>query len=353
MTSLMIAILVVLLLILAVLVGGFLWIRAKIRGVFKSISDAVGDFAQMAQALGGVTSFRMKLTPVSEPVWWHEDEVADKAQQLIERGFVDSGAYQMDNTDQIKIRTLVHEGERVGVVIYDTEAGTQVDVTSMYQDGSSFTVTSVMTGNLRKPPFMKNVKKDDLTPAQMYELLLAERPEGELFAISAENIARCIEDTYAREMNWRVDTGGFHDDEIRRMSGGDEDGEVSDMARTMLQSALSGEAATAVLETHRGSFDPGVVPEGAEDHQFIVVLNIADADDLTGNLPDVDMEDDDYEKREARAKELLKQHGPRAAFAKLLEENPRGSEVRKLMSVTDPVEADIYLRPMDVEEEYE
>lgn len=353
MTNVLIAILVVLLLILAVIVGAFLWIRAKLKGFFKSISDAVGDLAEMAKSMAAMPDFRLDLQPMTLGDWFHQPQVEAWSNELRELGFEEAGDYQVGEGENMKVRGFVHEEDSVAAVIYDMEAATHFEMVCMYDNGDVFMVTSTPESGFRKPPFKKAIYLTAPGVDELHDRLMAERPTDGLSEIAAVDFRYHATNTYAREMNWRVDTGGYTDDEIRSVAGSDDDGDVNDMAKMMMQAGLSGEASTFVLEKYRDQFDPAVVPEGADDHQFAVILNMTEADDLCSHLPDVEMEDDDWEKREAYAEGLIKDVGSRAAFAKLLEDNARGGEVRKLMSVSDPVEADIYLLPMDVEEEYE
>lgn len=159
---------------------------------------------------------RLQLVPVDDRA---KGRFADSHRDELESlGFAPIGVYRVREMPGVVLVAFTHAHQAACAVVYRHPiAGVFVDMASMTEDDRGLTVTSApLGGNLDQPPGRAKVYLPEGTVRQLYDRLLAERPQGAHRRLDASNFVRVFETEYAREMEWRAKRGGPTQEEVRR-----------------------------------------------------------------------------------------------------------------------------------------
>jgi hypothetical protein len=161
----------------------------------------------------------IQLQPTTEPGWDDEEGAQRLTLQVMERGFLDAGAYDVPALGGIVVRGFVKPADGSVAAIYEhPDAGLVVDFVTRYPDRTSITVTSSEETGLDAMPGTTRVNMPGTEPGSLYDRMLSERPPTRTpRRFAASEFARYFEQAYAEEMAWRKDRGGTSKDEIRRV----------------------------------------------------------------------------------------------------------------------------------------
>ncbi|MCY3021542.1 MAG: hypothetical protein NTW87_21215 [Planctomycetota bacterium] len=187
-----------------------------------------------------------------------------------------------------------------------------------------------------------SVYRPGASAASLLDDFLAERPQGELEPVVADQFAATFENSYAEEMDWRNSRGGTTEDEIRRVAAAT-GMKPSDEAVKLTHSEMSRQATASLDETLRERF-LAQTQIAAADWERIRERLVFIHDTLTAEmvLEQYNAWCEPEERAEALPEGCL---SPRAGFARLNDGRPESRRFRKLGEVAEPVPADVYAVP--------
>ena len=202
------------LLILLLIVGGFFWIRYKLR-------TAIGDIAE-GIAANAATSFppmQISLRRQIESDWDEVDAVETLAASLRELGFHSAGSFEVEELP-VKLQAWILPDDAMYAVIYEHAlAGVYADIITEYAPHGALTVSSAPRGHeLEHRPAYDKIYLRGASSEELCALMRRERRDGEYRAVSAGDFAARFEQFYADEMEWRCTQGGVSAAEIRRIA---------------------------------------------------------------------------------------------------------------------------------------
>ena len=318
-------------------------IRKKLRQVFKTI----------ALSSSAVVSPRITLVSTLPSFRDREQYAADKA-TLERAGYREIGGFLIREIREIKLAAFQHPGTHALAVLYQHDSlGVYADLVLPLPGGFGLTVSSAPAGG--EMDTMPGQIKHFLPGKTVAELLVrfdAESRGREVRRVPAEGFAAEVEQTYAREMDWRNARGGPTEAEIRRIASGMGQ-EVSDEDLSMVRDHHAQIAAAQIDEACREQFlsETSMSPMQWEKiREDVIVVHARLSPREAGemflcSLPEGAYDDDGYEAYEAEVERLAAAAtDPRALFASL---NGRltGFRYERIGQVSEPVGADLYRTP--------
>lgn len=329
------------------------WVRMKFRKLGETLGEALGELASMG---GSLPHFRISLIVPDEFEWHHPERMTELADELTSLGFDDAGQFQLEQSPAMRLQGFVDESRQLVAAIYDVEDEKRYglfDFISAYEDGTEVNYSNKFDEGFAKPPFMKVIRDPEATPADMLERCLTERRTDGLLTRSVDDFKACIEASVAREMNWRVDQGGFSIEEVR--SSASADGKIAEesalqMTQAILNNALSNGVDDVLREGFLETSDMSAAEWEKMRDRLAFIHGMTEAETLVDHLSpdDTDDEEDDddaYEKLEEQVQSEVEAHGPIEAFRRLIDQRAMGAKIIHRASVTEPVKADIYILP--------
>ncbi len=187
-------------LLIVVVVGFVIWrVRRFLKKVAKDLVGACGN-----------TPSRITLSKPDDDEWLESEELQDAKAQLIELGFQEAGAFQIDEMFGFNLLGFVHPELQLMGVVYatDYDDSVWVDICSETKN-ESLTVSSAPSGESadlrpgKRAIFMAGASAEDL-----FAVMEQERGEGPFDAVPLEQFAKLFQDSYAADMDWRNSRGG-------------------------------------------------------------------------------------------------------------------------------------------------
>ncbi len=365
---------------LGVLLGLFLfvyiaiwWVKRKLKGFLQEIGDA---YKGLGEGFGSMPQYRVTLVDASDIPLHHPEQMATITNELAALGFEESGTYLDSGLKPPVIRGMANEAESIYAAIYDTaQQEPKLDLIRETQDGVYLMATTTEPQGLSQPPWRQIERAPGLGAGQLYDRLNQADVQGPYLPVSTDAFVTYFQDTYAKEIDWRIDRGGYTDEEIEQMieaSGGlPEDSEepsgvdMMDMIRTAMKASLSSGLEEALLEAYLEQSGMSALEWEKIEDRVRFVHKVSDKQTLFGMLnelqvhepiPDDEDDDDDDEQDESdedsvydrlleQVDTALKTGDALAVFASLAEQQPRYGELKKLARLTEPALCDVYLFP--------
>lgn len=204
---------IALILLLVILWFGFkYWLKSKVAGFAE-------QFEALAAGMNSVPPLRLRLVPGTDEDW-DNDQARPLYLPLLERGFVDAGSFHIDADPpyRIGLHAFVHQQLGIrGAVFHHPQAGYWLEVFSKFTDGTTLTFSTAADPMMNTPDYKLQKFFPDAKPLELLDQFLAARtkqPEP----VSADRFAQDLYDSYAREMDWRIERGGVMEDEVRRQA---------------------------------------------------------------------------------------------------------------------------------------
>ncbi len=324
---------------------GFLVLRWKLKKLMRGL----GDLADGPNLAGG-PPMRMRLVATG-PNAWEADELQSEVQAFDALGYQRISAYQSPDMPGLQFLPYADANENSYAVVYHQPGGMGVwcDLWTKYEDGSTLTVTSAPRGGeLEHRPGNEKIYLPGSPIQQLSEVFSAKiNPSKQCIRATIEGFASAFESGYAEEMTWRA-TKGYSDDEVRAVAALD-GGEFSDEILQQTKESLNNQAAHQLNEVLRRKYleEGGVSAAEWEDQRDRIVI-------VHGRLPIEDViEEVSYWLDLGDELENLDENkdlAPREFMDWINESQAPDAKFRKLMTIYDPVEADIWLAPMDPED---
>ena len=348
------------------LVAAYILIKWKLKKLFGGLGEA---FKSYAAGMSSMPQYRLKLTDATDTPLHHPESMAELTNELSGIGFVEAGTYSADEDSPVLIRGMVLEAESIIAAMYDMpDQGPFLDLVRDTESGTHFMATSTPTNSLDKPPWTRSEVCPGAGAAELHDALKRMELDGPLREVSTASFKETFEQAYAREMDWRVDRGGYTDEEVSRMTDAavatTEEGqdEITDTTLSMIRIALEGTLRSGLEAALHEAFLEQTDLSASEwervEDRVEIVHKLSDANALTGLLVQLDnspkIEDEDeaeaeqdnrYEVLKSRVEEELKFHEPIEVFARLAPEQPNYVQLKKLAHLESPSACDIYVMP--------
>jgi hypothetical protein len=296
---------------------GFVWLAQKSLSFIERKCDA------------GTPPFRIQLTPSSNVAWATSKKVRSLRDDLISAGFISAGTYEVQELPDTRYMVFVHEASSVIGTIVGTAGKVWLDLSSVFLDGRSLTVSSCEDVGLPRRPGDEIRRVPVPNARAMHEQVRRERAHAIPLAISTDMISALLEQQYARHANWLVERGGYTREEISRVILRGKDPSHPDVFMVRENSVRHALAYWWQLQPDA----PAI--EARHFHDCITIVH----DDLL--LESVDyLFSDATGDWEADIKKVPGPCSPREAFAML--NRLRGEPLVRICQKTTPLEADFY-----------
>jgi hypothetical protein len=174
----------------------------------------------------------ISLNPLDNPGWSNKEKIAELIDIFQKHGFDLAGHYECPEMPGLKISGFVKPSEQlVGVINNHPIAGIWEDVFVEYNDGESLTASNAPMGQEmdHMPQSTKIYMKGSLLE-ELIAKVLAERKNKARKTITKEEFSSKFEESYKKEMKWRMDRGGPTALEVKKVA--DEMGVPLDSSKT-------------------------------------------------------------------------------------------------------------------------
>jgi hypothetical protein len=158
------------------------------------------------------------LSPLDHPKWSDSKKIKDLADAFLRNGFEESGTYSCWQIPSLIVAGFVRPSEQIVGVVYDhPTAGIWADVYVQYTDGGSLTVSNAPAGQeMDHMPQQTKIYCTESSVDELLKRLSAEARHADRLTIAKEEFASHFEDSYQKEMKWRIDRGGPSSLEVMR-----------------------------------------------------------------------------------------------------------------------------------------
>ena len=344
--------------IVLLLVLGLFAVRWKLRKLVKQF-EGIAEAAAVSGSGQLVPPMRIRLRPDNSYEWLDADRIKSVGDDIAEKGFVRIGTFS--TVPETAPFEAWHDPERsiYATINEHSVSGVSLDLVSLGQDGSSFTISSGPSDQFPRPD---NIVLESMTgaePSALVERFLEKRPDAPAVQTSAESFPGAFENAWQRVMDFRVEQGVPTQDEIRRLcfaDPGDADDEAVNQIHEMWQMEIGNARRRQVRETFLSTSGLTALEWDRMRDRAIFIFDELPAMEIAeimidgGRLEDYDDEfDDPFEAIEERVTELLNESSARDVFAKLNAEQNPDDRFEKIGGVSEPVPADVYLGPDVVE----
>ncbi|MEL6104990.1 MAG: hypothetical protein AAFU85_03085 [Planctomycetota bacterium] len=367
-----------LLALIILVIAVYLYVRYKIRKFIKDIAEGFGELSAT------VPPFRIKLTSreqaedelrdamgdddEEEEFFMDEDSVEKHSKSFVGLGFRPISDFNTDTV--LNLRVLVHDQNSTFAVIYDHySAGVWCDLYRGYRDGASWTYSSAKDPGMDIMPGHTQRFFPDVEVEEIAKQFWAQAPSDGIEIVADAEFARYFEKKYAEGMNWKIQRGGPTEEEIRRvaeLSGDECTEEAIRSTQEQWATEISGFLGDLAIKQFNKQND--VSKQDAADREFRVfaVHERMPTQELLESIHqdfyldmDEDLEDDEEEdpdtikwRREFdRVSAVRESKTVIETFHAVLEESGKRDTYECLGAVSKPVEAEIWLRPYDEEDE--
>ncbi len=339
-------------LILIILVVWFLikwWFKRKLSGV-------VEQFQSLAMLADTVPPFRIELQPgVSEA--WNEDLAQPLYEPLLERGFVDAGAFQNESTPNSSFSIKGFASPELGVwaaVFHHEQAGYWLELVTQNKDETTITFSTCKDHGMDQPEYSHVERRLAAEPEELLDEFLAARNKPTK-PVDPENFADYFCQSYARSMDWRIARGGVTREEVVRQV--EKSGETDPDKREQLVGLIQSQWRTKINEFYdeqlRENFIKAAKMEPAKwekiREKLVFVHDSLTGEELFQRCEQVlelwegkDDEDDQNDALLEQLTQLAHQGTPRTAFLQMAEALASRRKVAKFGTIKRPVLTDVY-----------
>lgn len=159
-----------------------------------------GASAHRVQALADPPE-RITLQRVGDPRWRHPAACELAHRQLAAAGFVECGAYVIREMRDLTLGLYAHPAERAYAMVYDhPRSGSWVEFVTRYQDDTLANYTTLEPMDVDVPEGSIHVAAPDLSVADLWKRMLAERPTRAMRECSRAAAAGDFERGYAESV---------------------------------------------------------------------------------------------------------------------------------------------------------
>ena len=345
----------------------YFWIRRKLKGFGGKIVKQMMEQLELASMGGPVPPFRLHLKTVNEEEdigFARIDDVERLTAEFLEAGFEIICDFQTVEIP-LAMRAFRHGELNVYGVIYDHPiAGVFCDVTRRYRDQTSWTASSSQHHGMDPAPGSHPTFMPDSTVEKLLNKLIDDSPVNDILPATREDFVVRFESAYAREMNFRIERGGPTVQEIQRIAeinGQECDQQQIDAVQKQWKMAISDFLSEKAIAMWKKEQEIPAPVFARMKEQLIAIHNRFLPEQLMELVfPDFDVEvdDEDFDEDAQRQRALfdklsnwMRSSTAAEAFQKLLNAAGVASEWQHQGSAAKPVPAEIWLRPLDADDD--
>src|SRR5512143_2341819 len=212
--SLAFVLLIVALVALAIFLFFGIRLALKVRTLRRAMDPKNPDpiarekvFRDVARRAGDRIPNEIHLEPATMIMWKDEEKWREAYNALEHRGFRHAGNYRVVEIG-VDVQFLIHDRECVLACIYNHPvAGVFMDLVTRYQDGSCVTFANRAASGLDQHPRLQNRFLGDISPAQLSERALTERPQQPLREIRDKDLPNDFCRVWKEYKEWRNKRG--------------------------------------------------------------------------------------------------------------------------------------------------
>ncbi len=325
--------------IIIILLLAVIYIWHKWRSFKKFMTDVQAD-----------TPSRIHLNEDLQPDWLNSDDIRKEIAMFESSDFSIAGVYKIKEMPAISLLGMVNDSEPIMAVVYKhEELGYWADFAIEYADGRELTVSNApMGGELETRPETEKIFAKEKSFSELLEIARNKKEDGPYAEITKENFRDHFESSYAKDMAWRNERGTSKE-EILRVA----ENMGMDLSEDELETAYDDLQENDLDRFHREcieQFSKETTMSVAEwekcrDYVFIVSDRIESKEYFIEYLDNyLDFSEEQYSQYE----ELAKNKETSKEFFETIN-NSLSKELRakKTGSVSEPVEADIYIAPIE------
>jgi hypothetical protein len=252
--------------------------------------------------------------------WHHGDTVKDCVRALTDLSFAEISCFTVDKTPDLNMFAFIKSAESMFAVVYDEEfQGVWVDLVIPFADGAYVTYTNTKHPEVFDRPPDKPIERfPDYDIQTLYQTFRQQCAPKQRRQISEDDFVRMFEEYFAQERAWQV-----------------ENMEETEALEQSLQEAFLEEIGWSAIEWDRKQHRVVFIHDRKKKGELV--------DIYTSGLY---LEDSgQHNSEEERAKTLAAKMPARAAFAAMVEQMPAARGFTKLLELTSPIGADVYLLP--------
>ncbi|GEM_PF-2396349 len=331
---------------------GLFLLRLKFRAVLRQFED-IGDAAGVAGCV--VPPMQVRLRPDNNYEWRDQAQVHAVGDELAERGFTRIGTFNSEPTT-VPLEAWHDPQQSIyATICEDADTGIWLDVLSLGEGGSSYTVSSGPGDQFVRPSEFQLEHLPGGTPTDVLSRFFENRPDCQARPTSAEGFPAVFEDLWQRMMNVRIEQGPPSEEEIRQLCHVQGDAELQlemvERIREMWQSQISDAVERQIREAFLENSQLSALEWDRLRDRVVFVHDDLTAEELAAMI-DVEWDsnaddlDDSYDVLEERALELLSYSSARSAFISMNSELQATSQFEKIGVVTHPAAADVYVGPV-------
>ena len=330
------------LLVVLTLVGGFFWIRRKIRRAIASLGGMTGAFEP-----------RITLTPDTGPP---SDAIEPRAANFEAAGFRRAGAYCVREMDGLRLVGLVDEqSSRIAVAYESKDLGAWSDVFVRYEAAGALTVSSsALAARLDDRPGHTKIFDASLDERGLLARMDEEAAPRARRPVKVEEFAAVFEKAYADEMDWRLERGGATLEEAKRIAES-MDGTFTQEEIERAREALQAQASEAMTEICRQAFAStmdGAAWERIRErvaivHEKMTPQQVWEAmEECLCELDDDVLGESDYDTISTEVESLLESRRSPLSLADAINGLiPEGGRFKVGDTLSEPVSAVLYVAP--------
>lgn len=174
------------------------------------------------QALGEQPE-RITLQRIGDPRWRHRDDCLRAEHQLAAAGFVECGVYVIREMRDLTLGLWAHPAERAYAMVYDhARTGSWVEFVTRYQDDTLANFTTMEPMDVEVPEGSLHVSAPELSVAELWQRMLAERPARSMRecsrAAAAGDFERGYAESVAHHKRMVADVEAMLDEDIQKVA---------------------------------------------------------------------------------------------------------------------------------------
>ncbi len=303
----------------AVLAGGailllvlVLWIKYKIKKFLAPLQD-LELFPES-----------IKLTLQEKVSWNKADLVAAASEAIKASGFEPIGTFTINKSTNQFVEAFMNEKESAYAVVYDFPfTDVVVDYVSEFEDGSCFTCSNTQLPEILEYPSGRTVDRHPgMDAGPLYEEFVSARPDGPRMPVSADGFVARFEQYHAEVMAWNREQVDYREK----------------LAQALHEEFLAQSNWSAIewdRKQNRVVFVHDALPSREVVDMYVSALCLED--------------EGEFDREKKRAEALVKEATKTDAFERMIQESPHQVGLEKLMELTTPVRANVYLSAAEEE----
>ena len=222
---------------------------------FKRAMSAIGEqFKTLGEVMKrGVVPATLGLERLDEAELSTQPDLLAAASQFAAAGLERGGIYTLAKMPAARVATFADPSRSVMAAAFVVPGrGLNVDVVTMFDDGSSLTHRTLASLGLEHPPKFERVVMTGASPTELLEEHLASRDASKApRAIEPGAVADAMEEQNAEDVRWRDGRGGLTAGEIRASQRAAGKPEPNAMQMAILLASSRAESARRVADADR------------------------------------------------------------------------------------------------------